>query len=407
MGCVSCKRGGERMQSKQAVSNDEIILNYIRRHGSVSKAIIARNTGITPPTVTNICTVLAQKGLIYEDRQERSALGRPSMLLKFNEQKEMMLIVHVRTHKIVFYVVQAGGIILNKAEQSIIGSSIDEIMNQMYKGMEEILEDIRWTIAVIGLILRGPVDSQKGISIYSPNAKWNNIPFKYIMEERFHLPTYVENDVRCLANGEYHFGSGKGIDNLLVLKFSYGLGVSLIYKGNVYRGFNDCAGEVGYTVIDMDDTSSEEPVFTRLESVASETAIREYVLGEIKKGRDSMVADNSDILAEAFRVEPIYEAAVEGDAICLEALNQVGKYLGVTLANLYNIINPQRIVISSVMGNAVGTMDPILRKVLEKNLRRIQAVDLVYSGSGSYYTLLGMVDIVSSRRASEVWLHER
>lgn len=83
------------MQTKQALNNDEIILNYTRRNGSVSKAIIARNTGITPPTVTNICSTLAEKGLIYEDRQERSALGRPSMLLKFNEQKEMMLMVHV------------------------------------------------------------------------------------------------------------------------------------------------------------------------------------------------------------------------------------------------------------------------------------------------------------------------
>lgn len=396
------------MQSKQVMSNDEIILNYIRRHGSVSKAIIARNTGITPPTVTNICTVLAQKGLIYEDRQERSALGRPSMLLKFNEQKEMMLIVHVRTHKIVMYVVQAGGIILNKVETSIIGSTIDEIMNQIYRGIEEVLGDIRWSIAVIGLILRGPVDSQKGISIYSPNVKWNNIPFKYILEERFHLPTYVENDVRCLANGEYYFGSGKDIDNLLVLKFSYGLGVSLVYKGTVYRGFNDCAGEVGYTVIDMgEDQDTGEPTYTRLESVASETAIREYVLEEIKKGRETSVATNQDILANAFRVEPIYEAAVEGDEVCLEALNRVGKYLGVTLANLYNIINPQRIVISSVMGNAVSTMDPILRRVLESNLRRVQAVDLVYSGNGSYYTLLGMVDIVSTRRAREVWLTER
>lgn len=396
------------MQSKQVMSNDEIILNYIRRHGSVSKAIIARNTGITPPTVTNICTVLAQKGLIYEDRQERSALGRPSMLLKFNEQKEMMLIVHVRTHKIVMYVVQAGGIILNKVETSIIGSTIDEIMNQIYRGIEEVLGDIRWSIAVIGLILRGPVDSQKGISIYSPNVKWNNIPFKYILEERFHLPTYVENDVRCLANGEYYFGSGKDIDNLLVLKFSYGLGVSLVYKGIVYRGFNDCAGEVGYTVIDMgEDQDTGEPTYTRLESVASETAIREYVLEEIKKGRETSVATNQDILDNAFRVEPIYEAAVEGDEVCLEALNRVGKYLGVTLANLYNIINPQRIVISSVMGNAVSTMDPILRRVLESNLRRVQAVDLVYSGNGSYYTLLGMVDIVSTRRAREVWLTER
>lgn len=390
------------MQSKQVLSNDEIILNYIRRNGSVSKAIIARNTGITPPTVTNICNTLADKGLIYEDRQERSALGRPSMLLKFNEQKEMLLIIHVRTHNVVCYVVQSGGVILHQMKQSIIGLTVEAILNTIYRCAEDIIEDMRWTIAAIGLILRGPVDSKKGISIYSPNGKWTNIPFKYILEERFQLPTYVENDVRCLSTGEYYYGSGKGIENLLVLKFSYGLGASLIYHGSLYRGYNDYAGEIGYSVIDIDETKSN--VFTRLEEVASETAIREYVLAEIKKGRLSKVETNQDILADAFRVEPIYEAAVEGDEICLEALNRVGKYLGITLANLYNMINPQRIILSSAMGNAVGTMDPILRTVLEKNLHRAQAVDLVYSGNGSYYTLLGMVDIVSSRRASEVWL---
>ncbi len=264
------------MQTKQALNNDEIILNYIRRNGSVSKAIIARNTGITPPTVTNICSTLAEKGLIYEDRQERSALGRPSMLLKFNEQKEMMLMVHVRTHNVFCYVVQSGGIILYQMQQSIIGLSSEEILNTIYHCIEDIIEDMRWTIAAIGLILRGPVDSQKGISIFSPNGKWSNIPFKYILEERFQLPAYVENDVRCLATGEYYYGSGKGIENLLVLKFSYGLGASLIYHGSLYRGYNDYAGEIGYSVIDIDET--KEDSFTRLEEVASETAIREYVL---------------------------------------------------------------------------------------------------------------------------------
>ena len=91
----------------------------------------------------------------------------------------------------------------------------------------------------------------------------------------------------------------------------------MIYHGSLYRGYNDYAGEIGYSVIDIDET--KEDSFTRLEEVASETAIREYVLTEIKKGRLSKVTDNGAIINDAFRVEPIYEAAVEGDEICLEA----------------------------------------------------------------------------------------
>ena len=166
---------------KPQISNDEIILNYIRRHGPVSKALIARQTKITPPTVTNICANLIRQGLVYEDRQERSALGRPSMLLGFNTDIETILIVHVRTHAIVYYVTTVGQHILHQAETSIIGCTADEIMQHMYKGMQELFNG-DYQIKSIGLILRGPVDSSKGISIYSPNGKWNNIPFKYILE---------------------------------------------------------------------------------------------------------------------------------------------------------------------------------------------------------------------------------
>lgn len=381
-------------------SNEEIILNYIRRHGPVSKAIIARKTGITPPTVTNICSNLIDRGLVYEDRQERSALGRPSMLLGFNKHIENTLIVHIRTHAIVFYVATVGQEILHQTSMSIIGFSSEEIMQQLYRGVEELIARKEHNIKSIGLILRGPVDSPRGISISSPNGKWNNIPFKYILEDRFHVPVYVENDVRCLATGEYFFGGGKDIDNLIVLKFSYGLGVAMIYHGELYRGVNDSAGEIGYTVISVDDDGKE----THLEDVASETAIHRYVMNEIKKNRKSSVAKDPKVMDGAFRVEPIYSAAVEGDELCLEALSRVGRYLGVALANINNLYNPERIIVSSAMGNAVGLMDPILRSVIDRNSHRKNPIDLVYSNSGSHFTILGMIDMVSVCRADEAWL---
>jgi len=248
--------------------------------------------------------------------------------------------------------------------------------------------------------LRGPVDSSKGISIYSPNGKWNNIPFKYILEERFHVPVYVENDVRCLSTGEYYFGNGKEMDNLIVLKFSYGLGVSLIYHGELYRGYNDSAGEIGYGVIRVDEEGNE----VRLEDIASETSIHTYVMEQMEKGRYTSVQDDPLINCKAFRVEPIYEAAVEGDEVCLEALSRVGHYLGIAIANIANLFNPERIILSSAMGNAVGIMDPILRSVLERNSYKAHTINLEYSGNGSYYTLLGMIDIVSAKRAHVAWL---
>ncbi|MBM6824272.1 ROK family transcriptional regulator [Veillonella magna] len=385
---------------RQQLNNDEIILNYIRRNGPVSKASIARNTGITAPTVTNICNALMEKDLIYMDREERSPVGRPSMLLRFNEHTETMMVIHIRTYALLFYVVTAGGTILHRRQQSSIGMGRDEIMNSIYREVAVTLEDARFTISCLGLVMRGPVDSVKGISVYSPHAKWNNVPFKYMLEERFHLPVFLDNDVRCLSTGEYYYGSGKGIESLVVLKFSYGLGSALLYQGSLFRGFNESAGEIGHTIVPIDNGQR----YTTLEEVASETAIRNYVLQQIKAGRPCAVADSPEVNRDAFRIEPIYEAAVKGDAVCLEALKRVGNYLGATLANISNLINPERIVLSSALGEAVTIMEPILRDMIEKHVYKSRPVDVVYSGNGVYYTLLGMVDIMGAERAATAWL---
>ncbi len=116
------------------------------------------------------------------------------------------------------------------------------------------------------------------------------------------------------------------------------------------------------------------------------------------------MADSPEVNRDAFRIEPIYEAAVKGDAVCLEALQRVGNYLGATLANISNLINPERIVLSSALGEAVTIMEPILRDMIEKHVYKSRPVDVVYSGNGVHYTLLGMVDIMGAERAATAWL---
>lgn len=383
---------------RQQVQNDVTILNYIRRYGPVSKALVARQTGITPPTVTNICNTLIAQGLVYEDQQAKPALGRPSMLLKFNSLVESLLIIHIRTHRVIFYITDAASTVLEQRETPIIGLTADEIMQVIYQGAADCIENGKYRIRSIGMVMRGPVDSSKGISVFSPHAGWSNIPFKYILEERFHLPVYIENDVRSLTIGEYYFGAGKEADNLLVVKFSYGVGAALMHDGSLYRGYSDGAGEMGHMILGTADGA-----FQTLEDVASETAVRNYVVDAIKAGRSSQVENQEEVFSPAFSAEPIFQAAVAGDKVSLEAIDRVGRYLGISLANVTNLINPQRIVVSSVLGRAVGLMDPIIRRGIEEYSYKTRPVDLVYSGNGAYYTLRGIVDIISSRRASEVW----
>ncbi len=378
---------------------DEIILNYIRRYGPVSKALIARQTGITPPTVTNICNSLLEKNLIYEEGQEKLSLGRPSLLLQFNETVEHILIVHVRTHRIVFSVVAPNQTVIEERVVSCWECSGDTILENMYQGIEDMLAMYRETIRSIGLILRGPVDSKQGISIYSPHAKWENVPFRYILEEKFGLPVYLENDMRALGTGEYYYGLGKDCQNLVVLKFSFGVGMALVYKGILYRGFADSAGELGHSIFCVDGNQSKT-----LEEVASETAIRNYIQEEMLKGRQTSLAGNALVFGDSFSGEPIYEAALVGDELAIEAVQIASRYLGMAIANITNTINPERIIISSSLSKAVDIVAPIIQEAVDTHTYRSNPVELVYSTEGSHYTLIGMVDMISAQRAKEIWL---
>lgn len=380
---------------KNQAGKEEVILNCIRRYGPISKANIAKRTEITPPTVSNICNKLLEQSLIFTDGEEQSAIGRPSLLLRFNNELEKFLIVHIRTHSVHFYVVNLGKDVLQQESFSIIDFSTEEIIESVYHQTEEMLS--RYTgISAIGLILRGPVDSNLGISIYSPNGKWSNVPFKYILEERFNLPVYIDNDVRALATGEYYYGRGVGAHNLFVLKFSFGLGSSFMYEGELYRGHNENAGEIGAMLVKGDKGET-----VLLEQVASETALREYVLRSLAAGKKSSLQDNEIISRESFRVEPIYEAAVAGDELALEAMSHIGYYLGMAIVSVINLINPERIVISSAMKEAAFIMDDILRPMIEKYSHRTQPVELTYAENGSYYTVLGMIEIISAKRTRE------
>lgn len=381
------------------ISNEEAILNFIRRYGPISKAMIARQTGITAPTVTNICNSLMEEGLIKEVGQEKTPLGRPSLLLQFNEAYEYFLIIHVRTQKLHFYIADGLCNIIEQDIVSIIGLDGDAVMNEMYKGADYFVKERGYSVKAIGMILRGPVDSKQGISVYSPHAKWNNVPFRYIFEERYHVPVYMENDMHALTTGEYYYGAGKGINELLVIKLSYGLGATLMINGQLYRGFMDGAGELGHTTVAI-----HEGGYKTLEEVGSETSIRNYALEAIAQGRQTILKGNENIESEDFKVTPIYEAAIAGDEVALECIMRASTYLGVAMANLINLLNPEKIVLSSDLNGAEKIIEPVLRRSIERYSYRVHPIELSFSGKGYKQILRGMIDIICTERATTIWL---
>ena len=250
--------------------------------------------------------------------------------------------------------------------------------------------------AAIGIIVRGPVRSTEGVSLFSPCTGWRNVPLKFIVEERFRLPAIVENDMRAMALGVYHYGPYREVKNAIFLGVGGGIGSGIILNGELYRGLGDSAGEIGHSVVDIDGPVCSCGNYGCLEALASETALVTVTVKAIKEGRSSSVLDmvNGDV--SAIKPEHIYAAAEMGDILAARMLRHVARYLGFGVTNIINIFNPELVIIGGgiVKGRRfveAAMMQVIKERVLESCFAN---VTIEFSSEGREAALKGIVDLV-------------
>lgn len=377
--------------------NESLIVNTIRRRGPISRVDIAKLTGLTAPTVTNISGKLIEYGLIHEYMVGEYSGGRRPVLLKANSEKTNMIIVDIRSKEMVGYLINGGLEIKEETCHDIQHLDEEEILSLLENTIAQCYtsEDGKLALA-IGIIVRGPVMSREGLSLFSPSAGWRNVPLKYIVEKRFQLPVFVENDMRAMTLGAYHYGPYRDIKNAVFLGVGGGIGSGIILNGELYRGFGDSAGEIGHTVVDVDGPLCSCGNHGCLEAMASELALVNIVVQSIKKGKKSLVLDlaNGDITA--IRPKHIYAAAEEGDVLAIEMLQNIAEYIGMGVANVINIFNPQLVLIGGGIVKGRKFMEDTMVQVIKERAlsNSYSSTRIEFSSEGRKDALKGIVDVV-------------
>jgi glucokinase len=202
------------------------------------------------------------------------------------------------------------------------------------------LEDL----AGIGVAAPGPIAFERGAILEAPNLPgWNDVPLAGLLSQRFGRPAVLENDANAAAIGEHRFGAGRGVDQMIYLTISTGIGGGLILNGRLYRGVDGTAGELGHIVIDERGPLDDCGLRGCLEVLASGTAIA-------RMGQEAAVAGASPLLARLAAVgeltsKEIHQAARTGDETAKEILATARHYLAIGLADFINIFNPQLFVV--------------------------------------------------------------
>lgn len=245
------------------------------------------------------------------------------------------------------------------------------------RGVESVLKRVKKTIhnlinkekilsnhlMGIGIASPGPLDTKKGIVFNSPNLPgWEKVPLKRVIEREFNVPVILENDTNAIALGEYWMGSGKGVNHLICLTLGTGVGGGIILNGQILHGRDDLGGEIGHMIIEKDGLECNCGNRGCLEAFVSATGIVKRTIQALNKGRESSLLKKRNRLTS----ELIFNEAKKGDRLSLEIVNETAEYLGIGLANLVNILNPEIII----LGGGVSHSGEILFKPTLKELKK-------------------------------------
>jgi len=241
-------------------------------------------------------------------------------------------------------------------------------------------------IAGIGIGSPGPLNWKTGEVLSSPNLPgWDRIPLRKIIQQSFDLPTYLENDANAAAIGEHRYGAGSGVDNMVYITISTGIGGGIICGGRIYRGETGMAGEVGHMIVNPGGPECKCGNKGCLEAFSSGTAIASRM-------RERLASKQyGEWRKDCLSAKDVFEAAEKGVEAARKVVQEAIYYLGVGVLNLTHLFNPRIIVIGGGVANGSPfVVESIRQFVREKAFRGVaEAVDIVPAGLGALAGVIG------------------
>jgi glucokinase len=258
-----------------------------------------------------------------------------------------------------------GTVIVSDYQPTDAAKGQDAVIERVITGVDRVLAaaELRSDdVAAVGIGAPGPLDIPRGLLTEPPNLPgWHNVPLRQIVADRTGFPAFLENDANAAAIGEYLYGAGRGTRNMVYVTVSTGIGGGLILDGRIYHGVSGGAGEIGHTTILPQGPHCGCGNRGCLEALASGTAIAREGQELVECGVPTRIAAGTDGPVTA---KDVVDAMHDGDPYAADIVHRAMAYLGIGMANLVNLFNPDRIVIGGGL-SALGEelLDPVRRGI--------------------------------------------
>jgi len=347
--------------------NRDAILGLIRERGPISRTALARLAGLTPATAFSIVEELVEEGLVQESGIGPSQGGRRPMLFEFNPQSYAVIGVNIRSAQVLGVLTY-----LNAKPLVTIARDYDlEAGTDVVQLVEDVIRELIAASPVpleqlmgIGVAVPGLIDVNRGVVVESRNWGWEELPLRELLAREFALPIHIEEDDNALALGEGFFGAGRGILNVICVKIGRGVGAGIIINGTLFRGPDNTAGEIAHILVDPEGPQCYCGNYGCLGRLVSAPAVAERAIKGLKQGASSILRERVKGDLERVTVAMIAEAANAGDPFAQQVMEETGRYLGIGIATLVNLLNPDVVIIGGgVILAGAPLLEPVRRVV--------------------------------------------
>jgi N-acetylglucosamine repressor len=410
------KAGAEQGKNIQDVKSDNrsLIFEHVRSSGGISRAELARRTGLTPSTVTNIVKELIQLGLIRENGFLPSSGGRRPARLQINAQWGFLVGVYLGRSFISARLtdLNLGTVASRRTESSSLSEPVEVTVPALLTMIRELISDAdvpQDRIIGIGICAPGPLDPREGVFTTVPNFPgWNDVPLARIVEEETGVRTILDNDATACALAEQWFGIAQDMNTFVYILADSGVGGGIVIDGELYHGQHDIGGEIGHTTVDLHGERCGCGNVGCLELYSAPQAIAAEVRKTVQGGRQSLVELWGGEDLDALTFEMIVRAARQGDAVALEAIQGMSQALAVGVINLMHSLDPEAILI----GGQAGVTDEIVLDSIEAVVRdrclskESSEISILASQLGTEAPIVGALSLVLREvfRDSRLWL---
>lgn len=346
------------------IANISLVLDTIRRMGPISRYDISKITKLSPSAVSNIVENLISVGIVKESPAKVTKVGRRPIELTLNETGYYPIGIEIEKDKVTGILMALSGKILKKEVINLETTEVNTVLSSVLQVYRTLSRDInKEEIIGVGIAVPGTINRKDGICIFSPNLGWRNVNIRdYLMRYIEDIPMFIEHIVKAVTYGELWYGAGIGKDNIICVRVGSGVSAGLVLDGKIYRGPDDRAGEFGHTIVERNGKKCKCGSYGCLESYVSTQVLFEKVVEGIQKNAYTRV--NIENKSKDEILDEIIEAGKNGDRFILNIFEEMGTYLGIGIANLINLFNPEMIIIAGGLSKAEDLLlEPVKRVV--------------------------------------------